>query len=138
MPRRLWHWIAEPRVQRAAYFVIYLMHVLSGAAIILGQPDPVAHAIGAPLTAAWGMFLAGGGLIGAIAVLPGWNFVERIGIVAVLFGVALCSVVILGTPGLTPGTALAFWALVAAWVVVFLLRAYEIRMYSIAPSIRRG
>lgn len=133
---QLFHWIAEPRVQRVAYFIIYLMHVLSGGAIILGQPDIVAHAIGQPLTVAWGLFLAGGGTVGAVSVLPGWNFVERIGIVAVLFGVALCSIVVFWVPGLSVGTAIAFWALIAAWLVVFLLRAYEIRMYSVAPSVR--
>jgi hypothetical protein len=134
--KRVFHWVAEPRVQRVAFFVVYLLHVVAGLAIIVGQPPSVANEIGHGLTTAWGMFLVFGGIVGAIAVLPGWNFVERIGITSVFIGVSLCSVVIASTPWSHLGVQIATWALVTGWAVIFALRAYEIRYYIVAPRIR--
>lgn len=132
----IFRWIAEPRVQRTSFFVIYLMHIVAGFGILIGRPDAIEGILGGGLTAAWAGFLIFGGGAGAAAVLPGWNYIERIGILSVLVGVALCSIVIAWAPWSDAGVQVSVWALVTAWVSVFLYRTYEIRLYLIAPHVR--
>lgn len=134
----IFRWVAEPRVQRVSFFVIYVMHIVSGIGVLIGQPPAIENVLGGSLSAILAGFMMLGGTVGAVSVLPGWNYIERVGILSVLVGVALCSIVIAWSPWANPGVQLAVWALVTAWIVVFLYRTYEIRLYLIAPHEQRG
>jgi hypothetical protein len=130
---RLWNRIAQPRVQRFAHFVLYIFHLIAGAAIILGQPTDIAGLSGEQ-TLIWGIFLVIGGVIGAVSVLPGWNFFERVGITSIMVAIAIYSVALVTHPAVNPPVRVAFWCFITAWLVVFALRAWEIRRYLIAPT----
>ena len=129
--RLVWHRIAQPRITRAAFFAIYVSHVIAGVAILAATPGPVTAILGQPLTLVWAGFLALGGIVGAVSVLPGWNYIERIGITSLSVGIALLSVVIFA--GAKSSYSVALFALVFGWLFVFGLRAWDIRDYLVAP-----
>lgn len=129
----LWRRVAEPRVQRATFFVLYLLHAGAGLGLLFAEPYPVIAVLGQWPTFVWGILLVVGGGVGAVAVLPGWNFLERVGIGAVIVGIIMASLLIVALvpPG---GAAFAIWMLVTAWIVVFAYRAWEVRLYLVAPT----
>lgn len=133
----IWDRLAEPRVQRIGYLLVYLLHIVAGMGILTGTfgstPEEL---IGHTLTITWSGFLITGGVAAAIAVLPGWNFVERWAIGVLSIGIILCSVVVISAPPPITGTRIAIWAIVTAWVVIFALRGWEIRTYLVAPPAR--
>lgn len=129
---RLWHRVAEPRVQRLAYFFIYLFHIIAGVGVLTSLPTSVTIVLGQWPTVIWGGLLVVGGVFGAVAVLPGWNFVERIALIAAVAGISMASLLLLAQP--PSGATLTLWALITGWLVVFVHRAWEIRIYSIAPT----
>lgn len=131
--RALWMKIAEPRVQRITFFILYLLHAAAGLALLFAEPVPVQYVFGQWPAVVWGVLLVVGGGVGAVAVLPGWNFLERVGIAAIVIGIAMASLLILALvpPG---GVAFALWLLVSAWIVVFAYRAWEVRLYLVAPT----
>lgn len=130
--RRAWSHIAQPRVQRVGFFVLYGFHLVAGAAVAIGEPI-LFHGIGGLQTLVWGGFLLLGGLLGMISVLPGWNYIERVGILSIVVGVAIYSAILAFSPVDDVPLRIATWCFVSAWVVVFLLRSWEIRLYLIAP-----
>lgn len=134
LPLTLWKRIAEPRVQRVAYFVIYGLQVMAGVSLALVQPRAAEYEFGSLVTMAWALFFILGGGLGMIGVFPGWNFVERVGILSLMVAVALCSLFIAYNPWSPTGLELVIWALVSGWVVVLLYRLWEIRDYAIAPK----
>ena len=129
-----WAWIAEPRVQRVSYLVVYLLHIAAGFGIGIIQPRAVNYVMGDIVAYVWAGFLVLGGTVAAIAVLPGWNYVERLGLLSLMFGVGLTSIFIIANPWEPPGLDLIIWALVTGWVVMFLYRLWETRLYDIAPK----
>lgn len=130
----LWRRIAEPRVQRVAFLSVYLLHIVAGLALIVVQPVAARYAFGTIVTYTWGAFFILGGLIGALGVLPGWNFIERVGLLSLMFGVGLSSLFIAANPWSPVGIEVVIWSLVTGWLVMFLYRLWEIRGYSIAPK----
>lgn len=130
--RRLWQRVAEPRVKRIAFLIIYLFHVVAGIGVLLSLPRVVTDVLGQWPTVVWGSLLIAGGVFGAVAVLPGWNFVERVALIACFVGIAMASLLLLAQP--PSGATLTLWALVTAWMVVFAERSWDIRLYSIAPT----
>lgn len=133
-PIGVWKRIAEPRVQRVTFFAVYLLHVVAGIALAAVQPAAANYEFGAVVTFVWAGFFVLGGLLGAISVLPGWNFVERVGVLSLMFAIALCSLFIAANPWSPTGLEIVIWSLVTSWIVVFLYRLWEIRGYAIAPK----
>ena len=130
--RRLFRWVAEPRVLRTTFFVLYVFHAVAGLSILLAEPGAVVSVLGQWPATAWGVRLTFGGGVGAVAVLPGWNFLERAAIGAIIAGIAMATLLIVAM-GLTAVT-FALGLLVGAWVVVFGHRLWEIRLYLVAPK----
>jgi hypothetical protein len=130
--RKLWGSIAQPRVQRVGFFVLYGFHLVAGSAVVIGEPN-LFHGISGLQTLVWGGFLVLGGLLGMLAVLPGWNYIERVGILSIMVGIAIYSVLLAFSPTDDVPLRIAFWCFVSAWIVVFVLRTWEIRLYLIAP-----
>lgn len=117
-----------------AFIVIYLLHVVAGMALAIVQPAAAAYEFGALVTYVWGGFFVLGGVLGATSVLPGWNFLERVGLLALMFAIALTSLFIAVNPWSPDGIEVIIWALITGWIVVFLYRLWEIRSYLIAPK----
>jgi hypothetical protein len=129
-----WKAIAEPRVQRVAFFVVYLLHIVAGVALGLVQPRAANYEFGNLVTNAWASFFIIGGVLGALAVIPGWNFVERVGLLSLMFAIGLTSLFIAANPWSPAGLDVIIWALVTGWLVMFIYRLWEIRVYAIAPK----
>lgn len=128
---RFWSRIAQPRVTRAGFFVIYILHTIGGLGILVAQPMIVTNVIGHFLTMVWAAFLTLGGMVGVFAILPGWNYLERIGLTALAFGILILSAVVIALS--QSAYSLALFALVSGWLIVFALRAWDIRGPSVMP-----
>lgn len=133
-PLGVWKSIAEPRVQRVAFLIVYLLHIVAGIALAAVQPRAVDYEYGMLVTNAWASFFIIGGALGAISVIPGWNFVERVALLALMFSIGLTSLFIAANPWSPAGIEVIIWALITGWLVMFLYRLWEIRVYAIAPK----
>jgi hypothetical protein len=131
---RAWSKIAQPRVQRVSFLIVYLLHIVAGGAIAATTPRAVNYTMGELVAYVWAGFLILGGTVAAIAVLPGWNFVERFGLLSLMFGIGLTSIFIIANPWEPIGLDIIVWAFVTGWVVMFLYRLWETRLYDIAPK----
>ena len=89
--KQLWERVHQPRVISVIYFLIYLCMLGGGFAALVDPPGSIQGAIGAGSMTTLAGLLAFGGLIGAIASLPGIWWLERtavlsIGLAAALYG----------------------------------------------------
>ncbi|RFA15825.1 hypothetical protein B7R22_05305 [Subtercola boreus] len=120
--------IAEPRVIRLIMFAIYITFLAAGLLVIQSPSNGIMKVLGPGLVIVFGTFLAVGGLLGSVAVLPGVWWLERGGIIAAVTGLLMYMVIIvvLGT------SAIGFP--VALMLIGFLvIRWMEIRRYQLAP-----
>lgn len=85
--------IKEPRTIRLVQFVIYLCMLGAGHFIVTVQPELYTHVLGAQLVVGFGAAILVGGLLGAIAVLPGIWWLERTAIIALWTGLGVFVVV---------------------------------------------
>lgn len=131
-PVAMYRRIAEPRVQRITYLIVYLLHAVGGIGVLWSDPTSITYVLGRWPAVIWGCLLVVGGVFGAVAVLPGWNYIERIGIFGITIGVGMASLLLWASP--PGGVALLLWSLVTGWLAIFLYRAWEIRGYTVAPK----
>jgi len=86
-----WRLVNEPKGITLLVFAGYLVLTWGGASALLDPPNTVENAVGVV-----GMFLlsvsfVAGGLIGALTCLPGWNWLERGGVLLTGFaGLLYC------------------------------------------------
>jgi hypothetical protein len=136
LPRHAWRalnrgflLIAEPRVVRLVQFGIYLCMIFAGHSVLTTPPSSFESVLGLTLINVFGGFVTIGGILAAIAVLPGIWWLERAGILALMTGMAMYSVIII-TLGVSPvGLAVA-----VAFVLTFVQRWMEIRRFQLAPK----
>ena len=88
---RLWDRVHQPRVISVLYFLIYLCLLGGGIAALLHPPTSIEGEIGAASMYMLAGLLTFGGLIGALASLPGIWWLERtavlsVGLATVLYG----------------------------------------------------
>lgn len=84
-----WEKVPEPKVASVGAVITYAMISLGGfAGLIVGQ-DITATPAAFWMTTYWCILVAFGGLAGAIAVLPGLYWLERIAITACGFGLVI-------------------------------------------------
>lgn len=100
--RRLWGRVHQPRVISVLYFAIYLCMLGGGFAALVDPPASIEGEIGAASMIMLAGLLAFGGLIGAIASLPGIWWLERtavlsIGLATVLYGGIIATLHYTGT-----------------------------------------
>lgn len=135
--RRLWESITEPRHLKVAYFVIYLLTVAVGVVTLLMPPRSIEGPLGEALTTGWASLFVAGGLVGAVTVLPGWWWVERLlGITPIIIGLAIYLAVatILHWQGLDAGASrLTQIGIILLAAAPFALRGLLIREYSYEP-----
>jgi hypothetical protein len=113
--------IAEPRVQRLVQLGIYLVFAVLGGIFLADPPRSYEGLLGDVLAAVFGALICGGGVIGAVAVLPGRWWAERIAIIALWTGLAMYIVVAFGLNASAVGIAVAVcfaFALLKRWLEV--------------------
>lgn len=126
----LWGTVREPRHLKAVYLAYYTVTLLTGLLTLLMPPRMIETSIGLALTVGFSGFLIAGGLFGALAVLPGWWWLERLGCVAALCGLGMfCTVVFASTSSAL--AALNGVAVLASGL--FVIRLLSIRRYSFEP-----
>lgn len=120
--------IAEPRIIRLMQFGIYLCMLYAGFRILLQPPPQFQSVLGLVLSYMFASFIFLGALFGAIAVLPGIWWLERVGLIALSTGMGIYAIVVVSLPGSALGivTALAFG-------LTFLQRYLEIKGPDLAP-----
>lgn len=138
--QRMWESITEPRHLKFAYLVIYMVTIAVGLVTLVKPPQSIEGPLGTATTMLWaGLFILGG-LVGAVTVLPGWWWVERLlGIAPIFIGLAiyLSVVIVLHVQGLESGASrLTQIGIILLAAAPFTLRGLLIREYSYEP--RRG
>ena len=135
--RRLWSSITEPRHMKVTYLVIYLLTVCIGVVTLLSPPQTIDGLVGPIITTIWASLFILGGLAGAIAVLPGWWWVERLlGIGPVMLGLTiyLTVVIVLHVHSMDAGSSrLTQIGIIVLASTPFTIRALVIREYSYEP-----
>ena len=85
--------IAEPRSESVGYFIVYGLMAAAGALVLIEHPMLFVDVLGFNQTSWFGGFVLFGGMAGAVAVLPGWYWLERVGIYSIATGLALYGLV---------------------------------------------
>lgn len=80
--------IAEPRVIRVVQLIVYSTLAALGTMYLTNLPRTFEGILGDVVAIVFGALIAGGGLAGAIAILPGWWGLERLGIIALWIALA--------------------------------------------------
>lgn len=130
MMRTLFLKIAEPRYIRLTQFGIYLGMLAAGISVLVNPPASFQGVIGQPLVYIFGGFLFGGALTGAIAVLPGIWWLERVGIVSLITGMSIYVVVVI-----TLGSSFLGMIVSLTLALTFFQRWLEIRRFQLAPKV---
>jgi hypothetical protein len=127
--------IAEPRIANILQFFVYLSLLTAGLTAFVDPPTLTLAILGPALTGMWATFLTFGGLIGAVAVLPGWWWLERVGLIAAGAGLLIYGVILLSLQSVETGSSNYFPALAIACAFLFAqaMRWNQIRGLQLAP-----
>lgn len=130
----VWLRIQEPRIISVLQFGVYLAALGAGVSAFLDPPRSIEGAMGPVLTLLWTAMLLGGGLLGAIGVLPGIWWIERPAVI-LCFGAALIyGLTIFGLNSSQPGNRLVQVLMVAIVALYFASRWFRIRRYAYDPE----
>jgi hypothetical protein len=113
--------IAEPRVQRIVQLGIYLVFAVLGGIFLADPPRSYEGVLGDVLAFVFGVAITAGGVIGAVAVLPGRWWAERLAIIALWTGLGMYIVVALSLAASPVGIGVAVClalALLNRWLLV--------------------
>lgn len=121
--------VQEPRVIRIFHFGIYLTLAVAGIMFLTSPQSSVVGAIGLQLAINLSAALALGGVLGAVSVLPGIWWVERLAIISLASGMLMYLVVLfaLQTSAIPVGITVAL-------ILSLALRWIEVRKYQHAPG----
>ena len=125
---RLFMKIAEPRVVRLLHFGIYVCMLTAGFGVLSYPPRSFDSLVGTTLVYIFGAFVFLGGLLGAVSVLPGVWWLERVGILALITGMLMYIAMIIEL-----GSSPIGFVIPIAFSFTFALRWLEIRRYQLAP-----
>lgn len=121
--------IAEPRIFRLLQFGIYLCLGYAGWDIYWHTPHSLIDSIGDGHVNLIGVFLAVGSAIGALTVLPGIWFLERVGVILVGVGLMMYLVIVIDL-----GTSALGIAVSGAFVLTFVQRFLQTKGRLLAPK----
>lgn len=126
--RSVFMMIAEPRVTRLLYFIIYMSLLVAGILIIVEPPSDFQDVIGSRLVDIFGGFIALGAIFCAFSVLPGIWWLERVGIFALVTGLGVYFLILVGLQSSPIGFSVSF-----AFLLTFVLRWLDIHGAQLAP-----
>jgi predicted membrane channel-forming protein YqfA (hemolysin III family) len=121
--------IEEPRSQRILYMVFYLVIAWSGISALTNSPQKFVDATGINTVYTIALFLIVGGILGALAIVPGTWYLERVALISIGFGLAARGVLIVALSVSSTG-ALIF----ASEVILLIIRFLQVRKADLAPS----
>jgi hypothetical protein len=127
--------IAEPRIANSLQFAVYLSLFVAGITAFVDPPTLTLAILGPALTGMWATFLTFGGLVGSVAVLPGWWWLERVGLLAAGVGLLIYGIILL-TLQYTDELATNHFPAIALVVAFFFaqsMRWNQIRGLQLAP-----
>lgn len=130
LPRKWFLLIAEPRIQRVVQFTIYVLLAIGGYLLVVTPPGKFHAILGYGLVLTFGVFVLGGAVMGAIAVLPGIRWLERAGIVSLFIGLFIFEVLVLA---LAASSISFVFGLVLA--LMFVIRFMQIRKFALTPKL---
>lgn len=120
--------IAEPRVIRLIQFFIYIGMIIAGSNVLAHPPRRFEDVIGLALAYVFGGFIALGGIFGALAVLPGIWWLERVGIISLCTGLGIYAIAIIALRASPMGVLVS-----VLFALTFVQRWVEIRGSQLAP-----
>ncbi|MFF2621253.1 hypothetical protein [Oerskovia jenensis] len=132
--RRLYLRIQEPRVVSIIQWLIYLVTLGIGVTAFQRPPSSIEGALGVTLTTIWAVFLIVGGVLGAIAALPGIWWLERVAVLACVTGALMYGSVVLNLHYSETGNRLPQLGFVAIAILAFTQRWFRIRRYAYDPE----
>ena len=121
--------IAEPRVFRLLQLGVYLCLLYAGIDIYHNTPAALINAVGDGHVNMIGIFLTVGSAIGALTVLPGIWFLERVGIILTGAGLTMYLVIVIDLGSSALGIAVS-----VAFILTFVQRFLETKGRLLAPK----
>ena len=121
--------IAEPRSESVGYFIVYGLMATGGLLVLVEHPMLFVDVLGDQLTTWFGVFVTFGGSAALVAVLPGWYWLERVGLYSIATGLALYGVVTTSVGITATGLTFSF-----AFIGAFFIRWNRIRTRQTAPK----
>jgi hypothetical protein len=129
--RTLFNLIAEPRVTRIIWFVIYTLMIAAGAYLLLAPPTSFENTLGGLRVFIFGAFILLGGVLAGFAVLPGIWWLERAGIISLVTGLLIYAALTVALGSSVLGTLVC-----VAFAGSFLNRWRDIKAWQLAPKKR--
>ncbi|AIX99759.1 hypothetical protein ART_0161 [Arthrobacter sp. PAMC 25486] len=130
----VWLRIQEPRIVTVIQFFIYLAATAGGLSAVLFPPRSIEATAGAGLTLYWAWLLLLGGVLGAVAVLPGIWWLERSAVIACIGASLIYGVNILALHLSESGNRLVQFFMIVIVALHFGARWFRIRRYAYDPE----
>lgn len=124
--------IAEPRIIRVIQFIIYALMTYTGFGLFISSPASYERIVDVFWVYVLATAVTSGALIGALSVLPGIWWLERVGILLLSTGLGIY-IVIATMLGQSPLGIAVF----VAFLLTFVQRWSEIRGADLAPKLPR-
>lgn len=121
--------IEEPRVIRLFQFAIYVVLGTLGIAFLMNPTPAFEGVLGTVLAINFGAAISMGGLIGAVAVLPGVWWAERLAIISLISGLLMYLIVAVSLDASSVGIGISI-----ALILSLSLRWLHVRRYQFAPG----
>ena len=121
--------IQEPRVVRLIMLAFYTCTAWAGYVAVAESPDLFFKAAGPLIVYSIAGFLILGGILGGIAILPGYWYIEKLGLLSIAFGL-LCRAILIQALAGSPLAA----SLLASTIILVAVRWVSIRGADLAPK----
>ncbi|MHA7270391.1 hypothetical protein [Arthrobacter sp. HLT1-20] len=130
----VWLRIQEPRIITVIQFGVYLAAAAGGLSAVVSPPHSIEATAGTGLTIYWAWLLLLGGVLGAVAVLPGIWWLERSAVLACLGASLIYGVNTLALHLSDPGNRLVQLFMIVIVSLHFITRWLRIRRYAYDPE----
>lgn len=130
--RWLWESITEPRKLRTVYFFVYVVTFVTGLAVLSEPPRELTYSL-EELVPLLGVPMTLGGIFGAVAVLPGWWWVERLGILLASGAILIYAVSVIWVTARTEFPAVSTLGMLALTAAVYVVRWIGTAHYRYEP-----
>lgn len=133
---RLWTRIHEPRIVSVLRFFVYLVLLSGGLAAMVSPPASLEGEVGAVAMTVLATLLAFGGLLGAIAALPGTWWLERTALLAIICALLIYGLIVAVLHVQGPGNRLLQLSMIIAVILSQAIRWVRIRQRPYDPALR--